>query len=210
MIKNDDGNLKKYTSKNPLKKLMLRLFEEKLAKIVRSLDLQRAKILDAGCGEGFVAELIYHNTKEAQIQGIDCRETAIRYAKENCSLPINFSIGDIYDSGYVKNEFDLVCATEVLEHLESPEKALREMDRVSKKYMLLSVPNEPWFCLGNFLSGKNVLRLGNPPDHVNHYVSGRGFKTFLQSVLPREYKIKVYTCYVWTIALVEKNGKEQS
>ena len=110
---------------------MLRLFEEKLAKIVRSLDLQRAKILDAGCGEGFVAELIYHNTKEAQIQGIDCRETAIRYAKENCSLPINFSIGDIYDSGYVKNEFDLVCATEVLEHLESPEKAFSYYKRAA-------------------------------------------------------------------------------
>lgn len=95
----------------------------------------------------------------------------------------------------------MVCCTEVLEHLPDPAKAVAELLRVADKYVVLSVPNEPWFCLGNLISGKNISRLGNPVDHINHY-TGRGFVKFLRQC--GAVKIKTFNCLVWTIAVVEK------
>ena len=45
---------------------------------------------------------------------------------------ISIKQGDIYALPYNDNSFDLVICSEVLEHLEHPEKALTEVIRVSK------------------------------------------------------------------------------
>jgi hypothetical protein len=34
------------------------------------------------------------------------------------------------------------------------------------------VPHEPFFRLANLLRGKNVTRLGDPPDHLQHWGAG--------------------------------------
>ncbi|MDD4082331.1 MAG: class I SAM-dependent methyltransferase, partial [Sphaerochaetaceae bacterium] len=51
-------------------------------------------------------------------------------------------VGDIRNLPFKKNEFDIVVAFEVLEHLpfEDFEKALSEMKRVSKKNCIISLP----------------------------------------------------------------------
>jgi hypothetical protein len=47
------------------------------------------------------------------------------------------------DIPFADNSFDLAFSSEMLEHLSSPdlEKAAREMVRVARKYLLISVPN---------------------------------------------------------------------
>ena len=39
------------------------------------------------------------------------------------------------------------------------------------------MPHEPFFRLGNLLRGKNVTRLGDPTDHVQHW-GAREFAAF--------------------------------
>src|SRR4030065_660295 len=67
---------------------------------------------------------------------------------------------------------------EVREHLDQPLDALRELNRVSRKYVLLSVPYEPWFRLGNLARGRHLSRFGNHPEHVNLW-SRSGFSRFV-------------------------------
>lgn len=66
--------------------------------------------------------------------------------------------GDITRMPFCDHSFDIVICTEVLEHLEKPGAALKELKRVAKKFILITVPHEPWFCLGNLLVLKNVSR----------------------------------------------------
>ena len=95
----------------------------------------------------------------------------------------------------------MVICTEVLEHLENPELALMELKRVSKKYILLSVPNEPFFMLANLLRGKNISRWGNDIEHINHW-SFWSFQSFIKS---KGVNIaKKFFPFPWTIVLVLK------
>ena len=66
-------------------------------------------------------------------------------------------------------------------------KALKELVRVSNKYLVISVPNEPLFMLAQLLRGKNWSRLGNDIEHINHW-------TFVS--FPKFVKVFVYImCY---------------
>lgn len=85
--------------------------------------------------------------------------------------------GDLYALGLRSRAYDLVLCLEVLEHLPEPERALAELRRVSRAGVILSVPHEPFFRLGNVLRGKNLGRLGDPPDHVQHWGKG-AFEAF--------------------------------
>jgi ubiquinone/menaquinone biosynthesis C-methylase UbiE len=75
---------------------------------------------------------------------------------------------------FADNTFDLVMAIEVLEHLPDPEQALREIARVGAGAVVLSVPWEPVWRLGNLARGRYVTTLGNTPGHIQHFTR-RGF-----------------------------------
>lgn len=201
------GNLEKYGTRNPLKRVMIKMFMQRLLRVVGELKAKgAASLLDAGCGEGMVANFLYDNVDGLKITAVDYFFEAIKKAEAENGRDICFKKGDITALSYQDKSFDIVMATEVLEHLEKPEKALSELMRTAKKAVVLSVPNEPFFCLGNLISLKNVRRLGNPEDHINHWTHN-GFKRFLTSNEEiRACNIKMYNCLVWTLAVIEKNG----
>ncbi|HVT75476.1 MAG TPA: class I SAM-dependent methyltransferase, partial [Acidimicrobiales bacterium] len=75
---------------------------------------------------------------------------------------------------FADRSFDLVLAIEVLEHLPDPRQALREIARVASGAVVLSVPWEPVWRLGNLARGRYVSALGNTPGHIQHFTR-RGF-----------------------------------
>jgi SAM-dependent methyltransferase len=78
-------------------------------------------------------------------------------------------VASAYDLPFSNSEFDLVICCEVLEHLHDPDLALREIRRVTAKYCILSVPNEPIWRLLNMARGAYIPDLGNTPGHINHW-----------------------------------------
>ena len=60
-----------------------------------------------------------------------------------------------------------------LEHLIPFEPAVAELARITRGRLVVSVPWEPWFRLGNMGRGKNVKRLGNDPEHVQAFTPKR-------------------------------------
>ena len=182
------GNYEKYMTKNPLKRKMVERLNKKIVGYVQQICEQIrekdkdkvVKIMDAGCGEGFITDLLARNVENVELIGLEYTREAIDIAKA-ANQEISFVQGDIYAIPFEKNEFDLVLCTEVLEHLERPDRALRELTRVASHTILLTVPSEPWFCMGNLLTLKNVSRFGNPIDHINHWTYG-GFKKYVHSL----------------------------
>lgn len=92
-------------------------------------------ILDVGCGNGAFVNAL--PPKYEKIVGIDSSQEALKHVK------VESIRGDIKAISYKKESFDLVACLEVLEHLpyETIGEALSEIERVSRKYIILSVPN---------------------------------------------------------------------
>jgi len=58
---------------------------------------------------------------------------------------------DVQNLSFKNKSFDIVLCQEVLEHVENPVKAIHELKRITKKQLIISVPNEPFFTLFRFM-----------------------------------------------------------
>ena len=156
------------------------------------------KILDIGCGEGKILEQLraFHPVPST---GIDLDPARICLAKSQTE-DIPFALGNAQELPYEDNSFDFVMILEVLEHVGDPDIVLREARRVTSKFLLTSVPNEPWWRIGNLARLKYIRDLGNTPEHINHW-SVRGFKTLISKYF---HIGKVVTPVLWTFVLAEK------
>ena len=94
-------------------------------------------VLDVGCGDGYLCSQIKKRINA--VSGIDLSKTRIDSAITKYP-GIEFVQGSVYDLPYEENSRDLVTAVETIEHLENPVAAIKEMRRVSKKYVLITVP----------------------------------------------------------------------
>lgn len=190
-------NYRKHKTSSALQKKLLDKFTDTLVTELKKLEPE--SILDVGCGEGFTLEELRLKGIGKKLEGVDFLPRAIELGqKEHPKLDLK--VGDIFDLKYPDNSFDVVVCSEVLEHIPDPEKGLRELVRVSKGYCVLSVPNEPFFMLGNFLRGKNWSRLGNDIEHINHWT----FWHF-QKMVEKYMDIKLVRYPVpWTLIIAKK------
>ena len=169
------GNIDKYETRNPLKKRMVNRLNQRILKEFQILLNQnyacgnaKIKVLDAGCGEGYIDFILMKACPEITLTGLEYTKEAIAIAKK-ANPSVDYIQGDIRNMPFENHTFDIVLCTEVLEHLDNPERALNELNRVGKNKLVLTVPHEPWFCMGNMLVLKNLSRFGNPVDHINHW-----------------------------------------
>lgn len=193
------SNLAKYESKNPLRKIMIKRFQKKLMELFKTT--KALNVLDVGCGEGLTIQFLHKYYPQVDYQGIDLSQRAISIAKEH-NLFAKFSVGSITDLPYPDSSFDLIICSEVLEHLENPDKALTELTRVSKKYLILTVPNEPWFRISSFLTVKYLTTWGNHPEHIQNWTKN----SFLNFVQKYTKIIKVEMSFPWTMVLCQKTA----
>lgn len=111
-------------------------YNGELAKFIRdlALSLKASSVLEVGCSAANDLKLF---PKDFDANGIDKNEFAIKIAQEN--LPFfKFKVGSAISLPYDDSSIDLVFTRNVLNYVESSdvEKALGELFRVSKKYIL--------------------------------------------------------------------------
>ncbi|MFH1280548.1 MAG: class I SAM-dependent methyltransferase [Candidatus Beckwithbacteria bacterium] len=87
------------------------------------------KFLDIGCGDGVLLYLISQKTK-AQLFGIDSDSDSLKTAKSKVNA--KFFQASAYKLPFKTQSFDIVIASEIIEHLKNPEKMLSEIKRVLK------------------------------------------------------------------------------
>ena len=167
----------KYRSRNILHRAMMRGFLRSAGRLVEAARPRR--ILEVGCGPGDLAwHLLGSGGGPAgpavDYLGTDVSDREIAAARRRCPGR-RFQVASIYDLPLESQSFDLVIACEVFEHLERPDEALREVERVCGAHLLISVPWEPMWRVLNVLRGKYLLHLGNTPGHVQHF-SRRGLR----------------------------------
>ncbi len=97
--------------------------------LVRHVPKGDTRVLDAGCGEGRLAELIAE--KGFEVTGFDDSEASIAQARAR--LPeAKFWVGTMDQIKLEDSSVDAVVSGEVLEHLDDDKAAVREMFRILK------------------------------------------------------------------------------
>ena len=101
-------------------------------------------ILDVGCGDGFYLYLLCELFPKPKIVGIDKDKNALKSAAINLKdKNLKIKHGDIYNLNFSDNSFDIILASEILEHLKDDFKGLKEIYRVLRPggLVLISVPH---------------------------------------------------------------------
>jgi 2-polyprenyl-3-methyl-5-hydroxy-6-metoxy-1,4-benzoquinol methylase len=94
--------------------------------------------LDVGCAYGYVTDVLKSFGYETF--GVDISQHSVKQAKKICST--DFAVCDIQKTLPFKNRvFDLVICFEVLEHLENPIQAVKNMFDSCKYVMICTTPN---------------------------------------------------------------------
>jgi 2-polyprenyl-3-methyl-5-hydroxy-6-metoxy-1,4-benzoquinol methylase len=190
------GNLyDKYDTKNPVARLLMRRFLHTVTEFARSTAPQR--VLEVGCGEGRLSQ---HLCERLQPQEFDACDLSLERLDSGRSARVRFRAGSVYELPYPSSAFDLVVCCEVLEHLERPGHALSELGRVTRRWILVSTPNEPLFRGLNLLRGAYLTDFGNTPGHVQHFRPAS-----LVRLISAEFRlVRIGTPLPWIVALAER------
>lgn len=89
------------------------------------------KVLDIGCGAGFLSNAIALDGHE--VNGIDMSEESLKVARKyDSTKTARYQFANAYELPFEDNQFDAVCAMDFLEHVEEPERVVAEASRVLK------------------------------------------------------------------------------
>ncbi len=92
------------------------------------------RLLDVGCGPGTLTLDLAERVAPGRVLGIDAAAEAVgeaeRISDERGVGGVGFAVGDVYALEADDEQFDIVHAHQVLQHLTDPVAALREMRRV--------------------------------------------------------------------------------
>lgn len=193
----------KYTLKNPLLKAFVERFLIAWTEILPH-DTNIRSVAEIGAGEGELAQRLALHYPTAQLSLSDISPDMVHLLKSrfrNESKRIKVKKADVEKLSYPDQSFDLVVVCEVMEHVEEPELAIQEIFRVARRYVVVSVPNEPIWRLLNMIRGKYWNEFGNTPGHVNHW-SAKSFEAF---VVKAGFSIRKKKAPLpWTMLLLEK------
>jgi len=153
------------------------------------------KLLDIGTGAGYLLEA-------AADLGFDCwgvEPGSVALTTEE-KFPGKIFRGQLHQAIYPDNFFDVVCLTDVLEHISEPHELMQEIHRILKPdgILLLTTPNTG--SITKRLAGKKWFQYKN--EHVMYYAK-RPLKALLEKegfeierLRSNEKKLSLdYICY---------------
>jgi 2-polyprenyl-3-methyl-5-hydroxy-6-metoxy-1,4-benzoquinol methylase len=185
----------KFNTSNPIARRLMTGFMQAFYELYASIEVE--SILEIGCGEGYMLNAMNQHDN-LRLHGFDLDIPLLQDAQINSPISL-LSMMDGHHIAYQSYAFDLVVATEVLEHVFYPDKVLAEAQRVSRRYAIFSVPREPVWRMLNMLRGKYWSDFGNTPGHIQHWSTS----SFVALVEQYFHVIKVHQPLPWTMLLCE-------
>lgn len=133
---------------------------------------KNSKILDVGCGTGVICKMF---SKDNDVTGLDISKEALRYARKR-DKNLKLVLGDAQNIGITKNRFDVIIASDVIEHVNDDYKAIEHINKSLKKggKVIITVP------AFEFLWGKDDDMLEHKrrytKRHIKRLLRSTGFK----------------------------------
>jgi SAM-dependent methyltransferase len=90
----------------------------------------KSKALDVGCGPGFIMDI---TSERLEVSGMDIDQDMVSMCT---ARELDAALGDAHELPFDDNSFDLVYCSFVLLGVRDPAQVVREMARVSKKWVV--------------------------------------------------------------------------
>lgn len=173
----DDQFIRQFGDGSPQKEVVLerwRVYDAAIQEYLSGKIFSRAfRILDAGCGDGLNLvglEKIFSNLGQVvELHGIDLSHLRVDRVVQRLKN-VKTLVASVDALPYEDSYFDMVLCNHVLEHLQSPNIALKELRRVTRQggIIFIGVPNEGCFFarLRNYIFQRNILKT---TDHINFF-----------------------------------------
>ena len=101
-------------------------------------------VLDIGCGRGTFLWPLLYTFPQLQVTAIDRDFYRIREVQAVCDggvQRLSALCADVSQLCFSEGSHDVVTMLEVLEHLRYPEKAVQEVSRIARRFVIVSVPS---------------------------------------------------------------------
>jgi 2-polyprenyl-3-methyl-5-hydroxy-6-metoxy-1,4-benzoquinol methylase len=152
-----------------------------------------AKILDAGCGGGYLVHELY-NMNYKNIWGFDISKSGIEVSQSSFpEIREKFKLHNAYAKelpcSFPSVNYDLILSIEVIEHLYNPKAYVENINYwlKSRGYLIITTPYH------GYLKNLVITALNKFDDHFNPLSDGGHIKFFTQRTLYkilRNYKFK--------------------
>ena len=138
-----------------------------ILKILRERRGSQLKVLDVGCGGGFLINALAEQGHI--VTGIDLSLSSLRIA-ETKTNSASFFQGDARCLPFPRKSFDVVCAMDLLEHVEEPHLVIQEAARVLKPggFFFFHTFNRNWLSRLIVIQGLKWWLPDSPP-HLHVY-----------------------------------------
>lgn len=168
------------------------------------------KILDLGCGAGFLTHEMAKLGHD--VVGIDLSEESLRMAQKlDETGRVKYVQGDATVTPFPEGCFDVVCAMDLLEHVENPEAIVREASRLLRPgglfffhtfnrtvlSWLLVIKGVEW-GIKNTPPDMHVLRLFIKPQELEAMCKGVNLQVQEMRGLNVKFKSKAFWKMVWS------------
>lgn len=155
-------------------------------------------ITDIGCGEGILMEKIIQRLPDVKVFGIDPSPENVSICKKH---GLEVYAGSVYELPLDNESVDCVLFIEVIEHLDHPELAIKEINRVLDRNgrLIMLFPHDSVFKLARILTFK-FKEAFYDAGHIRQWTPGnatslletKGFRIISKEILP---------FYLWMISL---------
>ena len=101
--------------------------------------------VDVGCAEGFYVKYVASHRREVFCVGADIARAYVKKAKSNFnSSNTDYIVCDVDTLPFVDDASDLTLCSEVLEHVYDYHISLGELDRITKRFLVISFPGHSY------------------------------------------------------------------
>lgn len=147
-----------------------------------------ASVLDVGCGGGFLSNDLAR--AGFQVTGVDLSPESLKIAEAyDETHSVKYEVADAFNLPYPDESFDSVTAMDFLEHIDDPEKVIREFSRVLKPHglfffhtfnrnpvsWLVVIKLLEWF-VKNTPKNMHVINLFIKPKELENYCHSAGMQ----------------------------------
>jgi len=196
-----DYYMLEYKNKNFIVKKLFDHYYSDLREIIDFMD-KNDRLLEVGCAAGESSRRILQLLTGQHFEASEYDSRLVKKLQET-GFPVKVTQESVYELRREDRSFDGIFFLEVLEHIDDPHKALSELFRVSKKYVIISIPHEPIWRFLNIIRGKYLNNFGNTPGHINHW----SLRSLKKLVSQYGEILKIYIPIPWIILVAKvKSG----